>query len=337
MRKKLSQINWYRFGQKKGSLLSRDISFTYMFEVPYLAKIPIFGFKIRHYKYVEWTHYMDKLEMEDNFKKLLKRVFKNGTIKQFYKFAQGKEGEIKEYCDYLNKAVTAETSNRELVKLFKHWLALKGWTDVIVPCGNFLVRTLSQEVERQAAEYFPRYSERQLKECLIILAYNSKETVFFKREKEILQLAIRLKKYRKYRFKKLPQKIQKQISKFNGKYGWMSIMFLIRHSITDISLWEEIQGLQKSNPAKELKEMVFLKQETLSQRDVILKSVKFKEHFLRTLGLLRESSWIEAGIVKFFQLSSYYSLPFLYNLSDRLGIPYNDLICLKHVEIFKAL
>ena len=337
MMNKREKIDWYRFGQKKGSYLSRSISFWYMIPGGYLQRIPFFGFKIRHYKYIDWVHYMDRKEMKKTFRVLLRKLFIAKNLKAFYCFAQNKLLEVKKNCDYLSKIIAPTTPNKQIARMFNYWAALKGWPDVIVPCGNFLVRTLSQETEKQAKKYFPNLSEQQIKEQLITLAYNNKETAFLRREKEILELAIKLNKYQNTPFKKLPFAGQRQIDFFNKKYGWMSVMFLIINPVSNQEIWKEIQILQRSNPTKKLLKLKAIKKMSLQARNKLLKTIKPDKDLLKILNLLRESSWVEAEIIKFFQMSSYYSLPFLNLVAERLHLTYNNLTNLGFQEIITAL
>ncbi len=331
------KTHWYRFGQKKGSYLSRNISYWGMFKSGYLKNTPHFGFSVNSYKYINWGHYFDRSEIEKIYKNLLSRIVKSKRTNGLYNYAKNCDKKIKNAVSKINPAIKNCPSNKELAKHFNLLMQTKVLADVNVPIGNFVVRTLSQAVEKQAEKYFPSLEEKQLKQKLLVLSYSHKETIFFKREKELLELAVKFKKYQKSSFVSLPPQAKKPIVNFHKKYGWMDIMFLIYNPTTPKDIWQEIKILSKTDPKSKLKELKKTRKESLRAKKRLLKNIRPSKKFLLLLKLLEESTWTETEIVKYFQLSSYYSLPFLTSIAKRLGINYQTLTNFSPKEVTTAL
>jgi len=331
------KINWYRFGQKKGSYLSRNISYLGMFKKCYLKSIPHFGFNINQYKYVNWKHYFNKIEIQTIYGKLLPRILKQKKLKNLLNYAKKYDKKIIKVIHNTNLTLNKHPSNQKIVELFKNWLEIKALIDTNVPCINFIVRVLSQAVEKEAKKYFPGSDEQKLKHHLLILSYSSKETVFYRREKQILTLAIKLKKYYSIPYSRLPKNIKRLLNVFHKKYIWMDIMFLIHNPTTPKDIWNEINALPKKNPRLKLLELKQIHNQALKTKKQLLNKIYPQKKFLSLLKLLEESTWTETEIIKYFQLSSYYSLPFLTEIADKISLDYTTLINLSPEEIETAL
>ena len=334
-----TQIHWYRFGQKKGSYLSRDISYTYMFREDYLHAIPEFGFSIQHYKYIDWKHFMDREEIFATFQALLAKVLKVKTLDHFYDFATRCDNEIRSFTGGLNAKIAATPSNEELAQLFEQWIRVKAYADLNVMCGNYLVRTLSQEVERVARIHFSSLGEDETKQRLLVLSYSDRETAFYRRERELLECAAQLAHddVSARSLRSLPVEQARHVQELHGRYAWMNVMFLIHRPTSVDDVWNELIELSKNDPKKKLEELRAIRAQEIAKRDGMLSAMHADTEFRSVLHLLQESSWVEAEVVRFFQSSSAIALPFLQLIAARFGLEYDDLIALSIAEVVSAL
>ncbi len=179
-------IEWYRFGQKKGSLLAREIPIKEVFANKISQKIKGFSFVFNNYKYVNWTHFIDKRDVDlivKNFSRklnepkdlniLLKQS--NDTVKAESREAKGMQ--------------LAESDDKKLLKYFEKFIFYNAKIESFLVSSNFVVRTLSWQVEEKLKQIFSEKNNQELKQLAMDLSFSEQKSVFLKRQIDLLNLA----------------------------------------------------------------------------------------------------------------------------------------------------
>jgi len=311
-------ITWYRFGQKKGALLAREIPFREVFCNKMSKKIKHFPYVINNYKYVDWTHFIDKKDVDlivGDFSKKIKRVGdlnillkqSNTTVKSGIKEAKKMD---------LDKA-----DGNRLLRYFRKFIYFNAKIESYLPCSNFIVRTLSWKVENELQKIFLDKNKDEVKQVAMDLAFSKKPSSFLKRQIDFLKLAAH---------KNISKKLMHE---FIDKYQWVGMVFLIYRPLTIEDVLLEMENI---NPAIELNRIRKSTDRMDKKRRSLLKQIDNKR-LAKLVGLLGASSFVEAEILKNFQLLQFNFYSLLQKMSEHLEIEYKDLIYCAIDEIENVL
>lgn len=335
----IKKNNWYAIARRKGAFLARDIFARCFYFNQGTLSAPDFGFKISKYKYVDWAHYYDKDEFIKITKSITTHLLKIGTLDNFYNFRKQKDQENNILMKEINQKLKKAT-NQDLIKYFKKYVELRGYTVCSLLVGNFIVRGLSNLAENTFLSILKKLPVEKAKEILIKLSFSNKESAFYRREVELLHLAEEIKKIplTKLTFSKLPVRAQREILKFKDKYDWTNSMFLLRKemSVKDI-LDEMIEAIKKGDPNEKIKLMTTERKKSWRKRQNLIKQFKLDDKTIKILDLLSESSYVESELVRFYQNTDFYGYPLLSEISKRIKLEFNEVVYLGINEIIQAL
>ena len=317
-KKECPAIEWFRFGQKKGSLLSREISSKHSFSRPYTTAIKDFLYTVDNYKYINWNHYVDKKELDHNLNKILNYAIKLKSVSSLKTQSDSALKKILKIYEGLN---LDNCTDEYLLAKFLEFVDCDAKIESFVPPGNYIVRVLSLEVEKILKHKFPDKGISDITRMGNILGFNEKETDFSIRQKEILKSLIKNNRDDAYDSWK--------------KYQWMNIMFLTYKKELMKNFEEEISTIK--NPEEELLRIQENIEKNIIQQKEILKSSDFTEKELLIFNLLKESTYVELEVVKNLQIFQFRSIPLLEKIAEKLKITYNQLIYMTIDEIKKGI
>ncbi|OGH88441.1 MAG: hypothetical protein A3J93_04225 [Candidatus Magasanikbacteria bacterium RIFOXYC2_FULL_42_28] len=333
------KIKWYAIARRKGAFLARDIFIRYLCLKKATLDVPDFGFKVSRYKYVDWAHYYDKSDFEKNTKSIVRRILKKGTFDDFYNARRQKDEENALVMVEINKKLK-NADNEDLVDYFKKYVDLRGRTVCSLLVGNYIVRGLSNLLESIFFDILRHLPPEEAKQTLIEISFSDRESVFYRREIEILHLAKKIKqlKLQNLKYSQLPVAVKKELVEFKNKYDWANSMFLLRKDTTAEDIYiEVVDDIKKGDPVAKLRTMAFDRQKSREKREALIRRLKIKVADKKILDLLAESSFVETELVRFYQRTDYFGYPLLCAIGEKFGLSFDKVVFLSIDEIIKGL
>jgi len=317
-------IEWYRFGQKKGSLLARDAAFRKIFVEKFSERIKEFNFVINDYRYSSWVHYISKADVDIITKNFLQILM---SVNNLSLLLDQSNSAFKDAIKELNQFdLSDRVSKSQLLSYFNKFVYHNGIIESCLVCSNFIVRTLSWAVEESLSSVFPQKDENQIKEIAMSLVFNETKSVFLKRQIDLWKLAV---------LRRNNQLKDSHVANFIKEYEWVGMMFLIFRPLTAEDVTSEINSV--SDPERELGRIEQVYSDHIRERNNWLKEINPDQNFSHLIDLLKESSLVETEVLKNFQLFQFRYYDLLGRIAQKLSIDYNHLIYCTVDEISVAL
>lgn len=316
---------WYKFGQKKGSVLARAIPIRMIMGEKLSEDIGDFSFSVANYKYVNWTHYFSKKDMDKIVTKYSKLLDDEDVSLDFV---------IEKPCTVVQKAVddlhqviiSRETTPQELVQYFDKLVHYIGNLEVYQMAAAFIIRVLSWKLEKALQEICPQDTEKEIKEKISILAYDERDSVPLQMNRDLLELAVLYKKH---------DITDMMIQDFVERYDWSQMMFLVYDPLTSGSVRHELEMVK--DPEKELEKLDSAKKQNIKRKIELQKELSVGEKINNKVNMLILAQYNESKEIEQFQHLHYYFYPVLLEIAIRFGLTYNELIYCFEDEIRDGL
>ncbi len=275
------------------------------------------------------NHLLDANEMKDVVQSFYNKIkndksFLPNYIKKYYKEIDNQLKVSREIAPLNYK----QKSNQELEKIYSEWIGLCNSLGHWLWSMESLNPAINQFVMEELSKEFPSKKQIALNEFLISASLIEKELPFQVEERELIELALKIKSEDALQssdaFKKHVQ-----------KFAWLNMYILTGTPFNETHFTSRL--LAKKNPQLELGQ---LEEKRLQSKNVLKKyeeALKGNQELLQLIRLIRELSYLKSYRIDAYTQSTYIVLGFLNEISRRLGLTYTELTGLLPEEVSKYL
>jgi phosphoenolpyruvate synthase/pyruvate phosphate dikinase len=297
------------------------------------------------YKYLDGEIYYDDLEL----KSMASLISENPIvwIPKLFGITNKECNEFIAFGKKINKIKFNEKNNKQLNKLFNQWLVNynKIFSVVMVPIiiEGVVTKLLENELEKKIdpAKHFKRF-----KEIFNDLAISNKEFEVVKEQKELLKLAIEIKRTKKLEelFLKEKKFIEENLQKTDAafykkienhlkKFSWTGLRFLRGEPISFGIIIDRLKEILKEDPEKELGKLDKNKEGVEKKFNAAIEEIKPGKEFKEMIELAREDIYLRTFRLEAINKGNTFSRPLFDEIASRMKITYNDMIYLLPEEI----
>lgn len=310
MIEKIKQINWYRHGHYRNKYLVNEYFWHSLGKEAFLESG--IDFEFQNFLVLGWDHYADREET----KKLVEKI--KLTYKQNPKFLE--EYDIQYRKDNATALAVAkevgkliEGSNAEIKQRFLRWMEFYKqhghwvWSLEFV---NEFVDSLVREKFTSNKEYRLFYDT-----CFI-----EEKLAFVKEKDDLLQIA-------------LLEKPDSALKKHCEEYAWLNMYWMNGEPYTIDHFKEKLQKI--ANPQEEITKR---KKERDEEKGKYLSAISQMDKSTQELvETIRSLIFLKSYRVDVLTMTTYYGLPLLNEIAQRLGITRSVLLNLSESEICQGL
>lgn len=279
-----------------------------------------FPFHYDNARYINYEWLM-AMEEENKLQELLKEKLKENPD-YFHDYIKRQKAYGENLKRYINEIVSKKHSEKELKVEIKTYLdKMLGFYDfwwLAVPSGRFL----EEEIKKILAKYG---KENYFGE----LIRSSEMLELSKDQIELLNIG---KEINGKKIGELSNVQKKKLEEHVSKFGWLSTSYHIGDPQTLESLYEKIQ---KSNPAKEIKEL----EEKENRYKIIFKELSklLSPKEMEMIQIMQEVIFSRNYEKESVNECQHRSEPFLKRCSEYAGIPFEDFLYLTPKEVIEAV
>ena len=335
--KKISEINWSRYGKWTTPLLM-DTMISEALAKPYLSEIGL-NIKLKRHLIVDGEYYWDDAEYK-NIQNIFYNAIKKNPVNfftRFYKFSNQITNENLTKIKKLTKIRLAELNNAELIEIFDKW------TNLVMPLMNLntSLMVLDDVAEPIVREKIGKMSGKREGGLLIVELMPPKKIAnVIKEEDHLLEIAGEINKNKELKnafrinnskeieflLKRNYSRIYQKVLIHCEKYCWLSAIdwwgkpFDIEYYV------QRLKKYLKFDPGKALKEK---RQARLKKEKNItkkLKELKSDREFSKLISVLRDLIDLKQEQWDAVSISNYLARPLFKETGERINLCHEEIL-----------
>lgn len=225
--------------------------------------------------------------------------------------------------DYSNK------SHEELLKVFNKFAKL--YQDFSIALGSHSIQHPVEEKLKKLLQ-----DRENPDEDLSILSYPLKDNFSVLEQKNLLRIAILLKKKGVESFEDLTDGMLREIRKHIEEYGWINVRGGLDELWSEKEIFARIKSVE-GDPQKKLKEAEVEKKDAAKQTESILKKICADKEIRKLVDLAKEVVYFRTYRTDYANKAFVNIKPLLEALSEKMSLSYKGILYLRKEEIQKNI